>query len=385
MIMQHFLALVILILGRLLFWTRNQRIWLIGCGGNRWGDNADAFWRYLGKNHPEVKAVAVVKNGVSLKPEAGSWVRRNSLLSYVLIVQAEVLLTTHTLEDLGPSSIVSKSKAKTVWLQHGVIAIGKITAKIARSGQYDLICASSSKEKNLMSSQLGIRADQIKITGLARHDQLLERLNDNPIRQGILYLPTARSWADPEKIDHYRESLLAWLKELNQIRSGNEALTVKFWMHPGWSKRGLADLGLNVGEIDLYGTEQDPQKLICNSSVLVTDYSSVFFDAALSGIPTILFQPDRDAYIKHKGLFKDFLDQDLLLVVHDNHDLLFYLKKLVDDSDFYRDRVEKDRQWAFQYVETFDGQCCLRIYQETCKLPECATSNPVNHGGQGWS
>jgi len=381
-LMRQVLALGILVLGRVFFWTRKQRIWLIGCGGRRWGDNADAFWRYMKKNHPEVRAVAVVKNGVSLSPDSGSWVYRDSLVNFVMIVQAEVLATTHTLADLGPESIISKSKAKKVWLQHGVIAIGKIKAEIARSGQYDMICASSTKEKNIMCNQLGIRPEQIKITGLARHDQLLERIRENPPRQGILYIPTARAWADPEQIDYYRESLFSWLRELSPISAGNKALNVNFWLHPGWSKSGLDDLGLNIKNISFYEIEQDPQQLICNSEILVTDYSSVFFDAALSGIPTIFFQPDRDIYMERKGLFKDFLDQGSLLVVNNNHDLLCYLQKLLSGRDFYLDRVEKDQQWAFQYVETFDGECCLRIYQEACNLLGSVVSKPVNHKGR---
>ncbi len=376
------LVFAVLFLDWLFFWIRKKRIWMIGCGGNRWGDSADAFWRYMQINHPEIKTIAVLKNGVSLDPGYGSQVRRNSLISFVMIVRAEVLATTHTLEDLGPESIVAKSKAKKVWLQHGVIAIGKITAQIARSGKYDMICASSTKEKNLMSTKLGIRPEQIKVTGLARHDLLQDRIKGKHARQGVLFIPTARTWAEPEQIDFYKENLFSWLRELQQISVEHKALDISFWLHPGWSKRGLYNLGIDINKISFYGTERDPQQLIVSSGILITDYSSIYFDAALSGIPTIFFQPDRDAYIKHKGLFQDFLDQDSLLVVDTNQDLLCNLEKLISDEEFYLDRVKKDQQWAFQYVETFDGKCCFRIYQEICNLLGSDVNNLANYNGR---
>ncbi|MFO8068044.1 MAG: CDP-glycerol glycerophosphotransferase family protein, partial [Bacteroidales bacterium] len=117
-------TVVVLIMSKLFFWKKKKRIWLIGCGSERWGDNADAFWRYMIKEHPEIRVVAVVKNKTALNTKNIYWVKRNSLKNYFFIMQAEVFATTHTLSEIGPDNITSFSNAKKVWLQHGVTGIG---------------------------------------------------------------------------------------------------------------------------------------------------------------------------------------------------------------------------------------------------------------------
>ena len=365
-IIKKILALMVQLLAKALFWENRQRIWLVACGGERWGDNADAFWRYMNKNHPAIKTLAVVKNKAGFfDPGQKSWIKRNKLSSFILIMQAEVLATTHTLSDIGPDSLTSLAKAKKVWLQHGVIAIGKITANKAKAGQYDLICASSSREKQIMTDQLGIKPEFIAITGLARHDRLKEIVNQDQPREGVLYIPTSRAWLNREQKKHYENLLFSWV-ELLMKRSREPG--VKLWLHPGLAKLRLETPESSLGSVQRFGLEDDPQDLICKSKLLITDYSSVFFDAAISGIPTIFYQPDRSSYIEKKGLLRDFLDQDLLLVVENEKELLLQVDKILNNSDYYKERLKKDQEWAFKYVETFDGYSCQRIFEQITKL-----------------
>ncbi len=344
---------------------RKERIWLIACGGERWGDSADALWRYMIKNHPEIKTIAVLKNKVAINDHK-NWVKRNSLSNYRMILTAEVLATTHSLSDIGPESLTSASRAKKVWLQHGVIAIGKLTAVNAKKGKYDFVCVSSMQEKKILTELLGINPDIIFKTGLARHDLLREKLKRQSLfREGVFYLPTSRAWLDATRKKEYERLLFAWIKEINK---GSNSINIKLWLHPGWYKVGLDKLGSECNNIKACGLDQDPQNLLLESRLLVTDYSSVFFDAALAGIPTIFYQPDKASYVKEKGLFKDFLEQDNLFVTENQDELLLLIAKIINDSSYYQERVEKDQKWAYKYVETFDGNCSKRIYQQVNKM-----------------
>lgn len=363
-ILIQMVTLVTLILSKMFFWRKKQRIWLIACGGERWGDNADAFWRYMNREHPEIRTIAILKNKSVMNPKEKNWIERNKLSTYIMIMQAEVLATTHNLSDIGPESIVFISKAKKVRLQHGVIAIKRIIADEARSGHYDLICASSLREKEVMTEEIGIKPELIVVTGLARHDLLSKRIKQKLFREGLLYIPTLRGWSDAEQRDAYENMLFSWIDLIDK----DFALNIKLWLHPGWSRYGLSEMGLNYRGIDHYGSKQDPQRLICESSLLVTDYSSVFFDAALSGIPTVFYQPDRLLYFEKNGLFKDFLEQDLLLVVQNQDELLLQITKILTSSDYYEERLDQDQKWAYQYVETFDGNSCPRIYQQIMRI-----------------
>lgn len=371
-ILSQAVAFILLILSKTISRQENQHIWLIACGGERWGDNADAFWRYMSLEHPEINTIAVVKNKHLVKTDNKNWIKRNSLSSYLLILRAEVIATTHTLSDLGPTEIISFSRAKKVWLQHGVIAIGKITAGQAKSDQYDLICASSKREKEIMMSELGIKAELIALTGLARHDVLKERIEQQLSREGLLFIPTSRRWLDRSQKEKYEDLLFSWI---NYLMEKDLKIKIKLWLHPGWYKSGLGDLGLDYGIFEYYDLKQDPQKLICASKLLVTDYSSVFFDAALSGIPTIFYQPDRSIYIEQKGILKEFLNQNSLMVVEDKHELLLQIDKIVNNSNYYSERLKQDQKWAYKYVETFDGNSCRRIYEQIMQLFKSETAH----------
>ena len=360
LLLSKILALTLSLLSKIIFWDKGQRIWLIACGGERWGDNADAFWRYMNQNHPEIKTIAVVKHSNILNIEKKYWVKRNKISSYILLLRAEVMATTHTLTDIGPDSITSLSKARKVWLQHGVTGIGKITAEKARSGAYDMICVNSGKEKDIMEQDLGIASDSLSITGFSRHDVLKEKAEKDLSRNGIIYIPTSRAWIGQAQKNEYETMLFSWVEKAHHTDMN---ITVKTWLHPGWHKSGLDDLGLRYNKMEHYGVNKDPQQLILESKLLITDYSSIFFDAALSGIPTIFYQPDRALYIKNKGLFKEFLEQDLLLIVYNEEELISEIESIMNNINYYKQRLKKDQEWAYQYVETYDDNLCRRIYE----------------------
>ena len=359
-------AYALLFLSKVYFFRSKQRIWLVTCDQYRWGDNADAFWRYMNRKQPMIRTIAIANNKPG-KNMNKSWVRRNSFQSYLLILQAEVLAVTHRFSDVGPNRIVSLAKGKKVWLQHGIIAIGKnLVGSKARSDRgVDLICASSDKEKQRIVEIFGIDPRIVSVTGLARHDVLIEKTSRGLERSGILYIPTSRRWLVNNKAKCYDDLLFSWIGKINDSCIDTE---IRLWIHPGWYEIGLGNLGSAFNNVDRYSLEHDPQELICESKLMITDYSSTFFDAVLSGIPAILYQPDRSAYIEQIGLFEDFIDQDLLLVVEDEDELLRQIELLMNNSEYYSKRLEKDKKWALSNVDSFDGRSCQRIYEEINNL-----------------
>lgn len=339
-----------------------HRTWLIGCGGERWGDNADALWRYLNLNHPEIKAIAVLKNESNLYDKSRGWIKRNSLSNLYLLPRAEALISTHSLSDLGSKRIALFSETKKVWLQHGVIGIKKMPSDDHSFKQFDLICASSVKEKAIMAGEMGLDPGKIRITGLARHDDL-KASGDSYRREGILYMPTIRDWVTAEDESFYQEMLFSWIEHYS---SQANPVLIKLWLHPNWYKKGFGAINIpNLSKIDL---GQDPQQVLLESEMLVTDYSSMAFDAALSGRPVVFFQPDREQFSKRRGLYEDFLAQDNLLVVGDEQELVAVIGHLLSDKKYRESRVAEDQKWAYQYVETFDGKACERIYHEINSL-----------------
>lgn len=355
-------AYLLWLFSKLLFWRHQERIWLIGCGGERWGDNADALWRYLNKKHPDIKALAVIKKESDLDQHHMAWVKRRSWGNLLLLQKAEALITTHALTEVGPESISFLSPAVKVRIEHGVIGIKKMPSDDHSFKQFDLICASSVKEKAIMAGEMGLDPGKIRITGLARHDDL-KASGDSYRREGILYMPTIRDWVTAEDESFYQEMLFSWIEHYS---SQANPVLIKLWLHPNWYKKGFGAINIpNLSKIDL---GQDPQQVLLESEMLVTDYSSMAFDAALSGRPVVFFQPDREQFSKRRGLYEDFLAQDNLLVVGDEQELVAVIGHLLSDKKYRESRVAEDQKWAYQYVETFDGKACERIYHEINSL-----------------
>ena len=117
--------------------------------------------------------------------------------------------------------------------------------------------------------------------------------------------------------------------------------------------------------------DYDVQTLLIESKLLVTDYSSVFFDFGYMDKPVIYYQFDKDRYIKEhydftQGYFS-YEDNGFGDVVYGEDELYASIERVVNE-DLMLDAKYKDR------VDTFfplkDQHNCDRIYQ---RILECVS------------
>ncbi|EAV9741870.1 capsular biosynthesis protein, partial [Campylobacter coli] len=105
------------------------------------------------------------------------------------------------------------------------------------------------------------------------------------------------------------------------------------------------------------------QELFCNSSLMITDYSSVAFEMAYLNKPVIYYQFDHEEFFNshtyQKGYF-DYKKDGFGPVVEDEESLLKELENLLQNDcnpfGIYKDNI--DSTFAFK-----DGKCCERIYK----------------------
>ncbi|EAH7485002.1 capsular biosynthesis protein, partial [Campylobacter coli] len=103
------------------------------------------------------------------------------------------------------------------------------------------------------------------------------------------------------------------------------------------------------------------QKLFCNSSLMITDYSSVAFEMAYLEKPVIYYQFDKEEFFIsqwQKGYF-DYKKDGFGPVVENEENLLKELESLLQNDckpfGVYKDNI--DSTFVFK-----DGRCCERIY-----------------------
>ena len=110
------------------------------------------------------------------------------------------------------------------------------------------------------------------------------------------------------------------------------------------------------------------QKEFCENSLLITDYSSVFFDFAYLKKPVIYYQADEEEFYKGQIYNQGYFDYKKMGFgpVYDNYDkFITELINLIENDckleKKYADRI--DSFYAFH-----DNKNCERVYEEIINL-----------------
>lgn len=126
------------------------------------------------------------------------------------------------------------------------------------------------------------------------------------------------------------------------------------------------DLGRSVFDASKV---DDATQVLGLADVLISDYSSIFFDYAVTGKPMVFFMPDRAAYESEmRGFYLD-PDQDLPGPVVDTQDQLLATCRDLDAQT----RTYADRYKAFQrtFLSQQDGTAARRIIADVFQnMPE---------------
>lgn len=144
------------------------------------------------------------------------------------------------------------------------------------------------------------------MTGYPRNEMLLDKKRWEEVRiaeglvdkQMIAFLPTWRGTMEIVEGSSQRKKLQEMLRELDGLLSKNQVCFVK--LHP-MTMMGMDFSGYQ--KIKAFPEEYDTYDFLSAMDVLVTDYSSVFFDFAVTGRKIILFPYDKEEYETDRGFY----------------------------------------------------------------------------------
>ena len=354
---------------------RKSNIWLISERGYEARDNSYHFYRYLKENHPEINVRYVIsKNSPDIdKIVVSDIVYYGSKMHYILFLTSELLISTHIMGYSPDMSLfwrldkynLLKIYGKRIFLQHGVIqnympSLSKKTTKL------DLFITSARKEYEYILENYGYDESNLKCTGLARYDKLI-----NNEKNQILIMPTFRKWLcytnDFTKSDYFVRwnSLLNNEKLISYLEKNN--LMLYFYPHFEMQKylSNFNSKSKNVVIASIH--DYDVQKLLIESKLLVTDYSSIFFDFAYMKKPIVYYQFDKEKFRSNhynKGYF-DYQKDGFGPVRINENDVV---KDIINFQKKYLDRVDS----FFIYN---DANNCNRIYKEIVNLIKVGDSD----------
>ena len=206
-----------------------------------------------------------------------------------------------------------------------------------------------------------------------RREEVKSKLNLKD-KEIFAYLPTYKGIFTDRKDNEQRDEIREILKELDGKLKDNQILMVKFHVF----NKSKIDFSEFEHIID-FPKDYETYDIVNIADILITDYSSVFFDFANTGKKIVLFNYDEDDYMSYRGTYFS-LEELPFPKVKTVQDLVNELNtpKGYDDEEFLNEFCKYDRPNAVAYI-------CKHIFkgEKVCKEDRIENNNPniLIHGG----
>lgn len=166
--------------------------------------------------------------------------------------------------------------------------------------------------------------------------EIKAKLNLNTDKKIILYAPTYRDY-DVDENRNRRFNLLLDFEKLYENLSDDYMLIVR--MHYLISKNLELSDEMKEFIIDLSDYD-DISDLYLISDILISDYSSAFFDFAHSRKPILFFVPDYERYSSFRGLYQEVKDNLPGPEIETNEELIECLKNIESTKEEYKGKYD---------------------------------------------
>lgn len=234
-------------------------------------------------------------------------VERDSLEHLVRFFATEVIVATesteHALKLRAASKLVmdkvKSPELKYVFLQHGVMYMVSLNSEMRtgfRNSNYKLhrVVVSSEEEARHFEDLGGMNRENLYITGLAKFDRSIR----NSDADKIVIMPTWRRWetnqarSDLESTGYYKLVETIFRAVPDELKEKTVILP-----HPLMLEcfKGDSELKEHILIADSY------DDVLQNCNLLITDYSSIAYDAFYRGANVIFCWQDKDDCMEHYG------------------------------------------------------------------------------------
>lgn len=392
----HFVLFLFYFLSYL--FPRSEKIWVFGCwDGKRFADNSKHFFLYVAQEKKEVKSIWISrdKNIVSnLKKRGYASYYHLSILGMYYSLRAKVYIFDSYINGIN---FWLSGGARKINLWHG-IPIKKIEADIDNkksiiynlkgfigffstllfpwiyvNRRLDLLFTTSTLFQEIFSSAFNLPKEKIKISGYSRNDVFFRKVKHSigPKEEKIFkqikkrksnghkiifYIPTFRDSGGNPIIDGGID-----LSELNIFLEKHKAqFFIKF------HSVSKININKNHSNINFLPSELDIYPVLNNVDILITDYSSVYFDFLLLDKPIIFFPYDLEKYTtKDRGFYFDYEEFTPGPKSYHFDQLLKTTESILKGNDDYVEAKAKIKNLCFQYQTDNSSE---RIYSDILEV-----------------
>lgn len=370
------------VLQRIIF--RSKKKWIFGAWyGQKYSDNSKYLYDFVLKNRKDIKPIWLTRDEKvheEITKEGGTVYYVNSLKGiYYSLISKYVFLSSGK-EDVNPFFI---NGASVIQLFHGS-PIKKICLDDKYSTAntffhkkvlplffpfiYEYNCkyvvSNSAVFTPILASAFDVKLENIIETGCPRNDSLYVK-NETEIIKSIrseykdckicLYLPTFRGNGKIQSIfnlEDYNNIYIENFLEDNNIVLISKAHFVDgvLEMNSDTKSRILHLNDVLVPDINL---------VIKDADLLITDYSSVYFDFLHTKRPVIFAAFDLETYLSDsREMYFDYSEIICGPIVKNWKELCFELKNIWN-NDIYVNSIEEKSNYFNKYL---DGQNCKRLF-----------------------
>lgn len=363
----------------LFYRMKHRDLWIVCEDKNEARDNGYWFFKYVREAHPEQEIVyAITKNSPDYhKVETlGKTVEFGSLMHWIIYLTSTKKISSQKAGNPNAAifyflEVYGFLKDKRIFLQHGVIIndLKWLYYNVTRMNRF--ICGAL-PEHRFIQKTFGYPKENVVYTGLCRFDGLHDTVYKS---NTILIMPTWREWIADED---YRLQLYEgttniqettyfkkWREfiESPEIERLSNKYGVKFIFFPHRNMQRYlscfpkSNQFIEVADANKY----DVQELLKMSSMMVTDYSSVFMDMIYMKKPIVYYQFDYEKFRKAQygeGYFH--YDNNPFSASYRTKDEVFKRVENIISNNF---AVSKEYLEAHkQYFKLYDTDNCKRVF-----------------------
>lgn len=338
-------------------------VWLVCEEKNEARDNGYWFYKWVRENRSQQRIIyAINKKSVdySKVKDLGKVISYGSIAHWFWYIVADKNISSQ--KGGKPNAavcyffevVLGFRKNNRVFLQHGV-TINKGNWLFYKNTYFRLFITATREETEYVLDNFGYPSDRVKLLGFSRYDNLNDFIVD---KQLILVMPTWRNWLGREAKDNKNINFCdtEYFKRWNGLLNNKKFIEildkydrkVLFYPHRNMQKF-ISDFSVASDRIKIADWHNyDIQQVLRSASVMVTDYSSVFFDFAYMCKPVIFYQFDEAEYREkqyQQGFF-DYKNNRFSLWTGDEDDLLETIEEVIKGKYITIDDKYVNREFA---------------------------------------
>lgn len=367
---------------------RRRPLWLISDRVTRADDNGIAFFMYMRQEHKEIDArFAVSKDCPDFKEvkKIGPVLSTDSIWYKINLLCADYVISSMA-EDIVFNPFQGRSEpyrdllshTKYIFLQHGVTK-DDLSGWLNRYNKnvYGFVTAAVPEYNSIVTGQYYYDESKVWLTGFARFD----RLRDNNQKQ-ITIMPTWRrylmksyddktgKWEIGDRFTdsdfyHFYHGLINDSRLISAAKK--YGYHIAFLPHPNLQNH--LDIFTHGEDVQILGSGAVYRDIFANSSLIISDYSSVVFDFAYIRKPVIYTHFDREAFFAGDHSYtQGYFDYERDGFGEVEYDLEGTVNRIIEYMENGCQLKEKYRSRIDNFFCFSDRNNCERIYKKIIEL-----------------